>query len=68
MKDIRDPQAIGEAIEAQREVYPSLSIAKIADNVLLGSIIRNYGESREAYRIRIDEILGRNGQLAPTRG
>jgi len=67
-RDIRDPQAVGEAIEAQRAVYPTLSIAKIVDNVLLGSIIRNYGETRREYLQRCDETLGKAGQLHPTRG
>ena len=66
LRDIRDPQEIGAALDAQRAHSPSTSILQIADRVLNDSTIRNYGETNYAYVDRVAKEQGsnRNGQLA----
>lgn len=66
LRDIRDPQEIGAALEAQRAHSPGESITSLADRVLGDPTIRNYDESNGDYADRIAESQGyhRNGQLA----
>lgn len=63
-RDIRDPQAIGAALEVQRAHSPSLLVTELADRVLSGPL-PNYGESTAAYRERVHRTdANGNGQLA----
>jgi len=62
-RDIRDPQAIGAALEIQRAHSRNEPVAKLADKVL-SSPIPNYGESTSAYRERVYHDANGDGQLA----
>jgi len=63
-RDIRDPQAIGAALEAQRAHSRNEPVAKLADRVL-SNPLPNYGESTSAYRERVRHAdTNGNGQLA----
>jgi hypothetical protein len=62
-RDIRDPKAIGAALETQRAHSANEPVTKLADKVL-NSPLPNYGESSAAYRERTHDTASGNGQLA----
>ena len=63
IRDIRDPQAIGAALEVQRAHSADEPIAQLADKILSGPI-PNYGESVAQYRERVHATTNGDGQLA----
>lgn len=65
-RDTRDPQAIGEALLARRNVNSTASITELADEVLApGTAHRLYGETEGEFRLRLSGHDPRyNGKLA----
>jgi hypothetical protein len=64
-RDIRDPKAIGAALETRRAHSANEPITKLADQVLTGMYMPNYGESPAAFRERVHTTQQlANGQLA----
>lgn len=67
IRDIRDPQAIGAALETRRAHSANEPISKLADQVLTGTYIPNYGESPAAFQERVhsaQQLANGNRQLA----
>ena len=58
LRDIRDPQEIGEFIigRVNRTISPNEQADRLDEY-----IIRHYGESLEDYRKRVDEHRSKNG-------
>lgn len=55
LKDNRDPEAMGLALQTMRRDYPDEPICQLA-NKLEGIIVRNHNESHAAYTARVERM------------